>query len=63
MSVPFSPNSCQKSYRYRTICISNYRIFLRPKAGDLFRKIEKKKKVIATEKNFTTLLRFADFNM
>ena len=48
MSVPFSPNSCQKSYRYRTICISNYRIFLRPKAGDLFRKKEKKN--IATEK-------------
>ena len=62
MSVPFSPNSCQKSYRYRTICISNYRIFFRPKAGDLFRKKEKNI-YIATEKNFTTLLRFADFNM
>ena len=63
MSVPFSPNSCQKSYRYRTICMSNYKIFFRRKAGDLFRKKRRKKKIIATEKNFTTLLRFADFNM
>ena len=44
MLVPFSPNGCQKSYRYRTICMSNYKIFFRRKAGDLFRKKKKKKK-------------------